>query len=355
MDLEDLRSEIDALDAQIVKLLRDRAEVAQRIGHLKAARELPVYAPHREADILRRITGGQTSPFTREALVAIYVQIISACRALERPIRVAYLGPEFSWTHLAARKHLGAGCDFVPVPSIEDTFSAVEKRHCDYGVVPIENSIEGVVTPTLDRFVSSNLRISGELYYDIRHTLGAKCALGQVRRIVSFSQPLAQCRGWIREHLPNAEVIQAGSSSAAAHLAAAESDLAAISSKEAALEAGLSILAENIGDQPLNRTRFLVLGLSDCAPGHQDKTTILFVCDHQPGALSRALQPLAEHGVNLTMIQSRPARDRSWEYVFFADFQGHRDSPQARRALEGLRQNCHLVKVLGSYPVAPTD
>ena len=355
MDLDDLRAKIDALDAEIVEQLRERAVLAGQIGVIKAERELPVYVPHREADILRRVTQADTSPLSREALAAIYVQIISACRALERPIRVAYLGPAFTWTHLAARKHFGAGCDFVPVASIEETFAAVEKRQADYGVVPIENSIEGLVTPSLDRFVASNLRVSAELHYDIRHALAANCPLDQTRRVVSYSQPLAQCRHWLQQHLPNAETLQAASSAAAAQMAAKEPNTAAIASKEAALESGLDLLAENIGDQPLNRTRFLVLGVEDCPPGDNDKTSIMFVCDHQPGALFRALQPLAEHGVNLSMIQSRPARDRSWEYVFFADLEGHRHSPDNRRALAGLRRRCHLLKLLGSYPVAIDD
>ncbi len=352
MKLNDRRAEIDEIDGELVALLRRRAELAQEIGRIKRRQGMPAYVPEREAQILRRVAELDRGPLSAQGLAAIFSEIISACRALERNPRVAYLGPELTWTHLAARKRFGSEADFVPTLSVEDTFAAVEKGRADFGVVPIENSIEGVVTRTMDCFVSSDLKICGELLYRIHHCLLARCALDEVQVVYSHPQPVAQCRQWLREHLAQVPIEQTESTSAAAARAAAAPRAAALASRPAGDHHGLQVIAENIEDEASNRTRFLVLGHQDCPPGSHDKTSLLFVLDHRPGALHRALAPFDDHGINLTMIQSRPAPGRTWEYVFFVDFQGHHHDPAARRALDALAERCHIVKLLGSYPVA---
>ncbi|HUS80044.1 MAG TPA: prephenate dehydratase [Armatimonadota bacterium] len=350
MSIDDLRGNIDDLDASIVDLLVERARIAQRIGDLKAEAERPAYAPEREAEIIRSLISGDLGPLEPDAVAAVFREIMSACRAVERRLRVAYLGPEHTFTHIAALSRFGHSCDFVAAPSIADIFRAVEAEQADLGTVPIQNSTEGVVGQTLDALLDTNLRICGELYVPVHHFLMALGTVEEIREVHSHPQVLAQCRGWLRERLPGVEVVATPSSGVAAARAAGDRSIGAIAPEPAAEAHGLSVLAANIEDLPNNRTRFFVVGDQDPAPTGRDKTSIVFSTPHRAGALHRALGVLAEHSINLTMIQSRPARGKLWEYVFFVDFAGHAlEEPQAQ-ALAALRDYCALVKVLGAYP-----
>lgn len=350
MSLDDLRGRIDELDGHILELLIERARTAQQVGALKARTERPVYAPDREAQLVRALLGRDLSPLDADAIAAVFREIISACRGVERELRVAYLGPEHTFSHMAARARFGHSCDYLATPSIADVFRAVEAQQADLGVVPIENSTEGVVALTLDCLLDTGLRICAELYVPVHHYLMGLGPVTEIRKVHSHPQVLGQCRVWLREHLPAAELVPASSTGAAAATAATDASAAAIAPEPAAEAHGLSVLAANIEDLPSNRTRFFVVGDLQPSPTGRDKTSILFSTPHRPGALHTALGLLAQHNINLTMIQSRPARGKLWEYVFFVDFAGHAaDAPQAQ-ALAELRDYCALVKVLGSYP-----
>lgn len=351
MNLDELRQQIDQLDEQIVHLLRQRAQASQAIGSLKAAEDRPIYDPQREAALLDRLTAGDIDPLTPVALAAIYREIISASRALQRRPVIAYLGPEHTFSHLAALKHFGSSCELVPHSSIEDVFRAVEQGNADQGIVPIENSIQGVETRTLDCFVDSPLLICCETSWDIHICLMSAGNLSHIRQVFSHPQPLAQCRQWLRENLPGAELISESSTAAAAARAAQIGlPAAALGTAEAAQHYGLQVLASNIEDQPNNRTRFFVIGKTQHGPTNYDKTSVLFTTRHEAGALYSALAPLSAHRISLTLIQSRPAPARlEGPYIFYADFVGHESSVPIREALRELREHCLTVKVLGSY------
>lgn len=350
MSLDELRDKIDRVDQQILDLLLERARLAQEIGRIKADNERPAYAPAREAELLAALLSRDLSPLDTEAVASVFREMISACRALQTPPTVAYLGPEHTFTHAAAQKHFGRSCEFLAQVSIPDVFAAVEGAHAHCGVVPIQNSTEGVVGTTLDCLLDTSLRICGELYLPVHHYLLARCTLDEIRAVSSHPQVLAQCRRWLRERLPGAEQIPTSSTSAAAQAAAREDRLAAIAPRQAAEAYALYILAENIEDLPNNRTRFFVIGDLDPPPTGSDKTSVVFSTPHRAGALHQALAAFAQHGINLTLIQSRPARGKLWEYVFFVDFEGHNDDESPARALAELRDYCALLKILGSYP-----
>jgi chorismate mutase/prephenate dehydratase len=355
MNLDELRQQIDQLDGQIVQLLRQRARVSLAIGAAKADQGRPIYDPQREAALLERLTAGDLTPLAPASITAIYREIISASRALQRCPVIAYLGPEQTFSHLATRKHFGSACQLVPQTSIEEVFRAVERGNADYGMVPIENSIQGVVTRTLDCFIDSPLLITCEASWDVHICLMSAGDLNGLQQVFSHPQPLAQCRHWLQENLPGVQLISESSTAAAAERAAAGGPAtAALGSVEAAQHYGLAVLATNIEDQPNNRTRFFVIGHTQPGPGSHDKTSVLFTTRHEAGALYSALAPLNAHHISLTLLQSRPAPARlEGPYIFYADFVGHESTLQIREALRELREHCLTVKVLGSYPALP--
>jgi len=348
--LDDLRRKIDQIDANMLELLVERAEVAASIGEAKEATDAVVYAPSREAELLRALTNDELGPLGPASVEAVFREIVSACRGLQQVPSVAYLGPQHTFTHLAARKRFGHRANFEPVGSISDVFNAVERHQTNFGVVPIQNSTEGVVGQTLDCLLDTPLRICAEIYVQVNHFLASSGEMEQIRQVRSHPQVLAQCRQWLRENLPSAEQIATSSSSAAADEVAGDRSVAAICTREAAEAHGLNVLAEHVEDLADNRTRFFVVGDIDVPPTGEDKTSVVFSTPHRAGTLHRALSAFFLYEINLTMIQSRPARGRLWEYVFFVDFEGHRDDPAAAAALKQLSEFCPLLKILGSYP-----
>ena len=350
--IERLRHRIDAIDDQLLRLLGRRADAARAIGRAKAAGGRHVYVPAREKKILERLNrkrGDLPAPVVR----AVFREVISACRSLERGIRVAYLGPEATYSHMAARDQFGAGATFLPAGTIAQVFEEVEREGAEFGVVPIENSTDGVVTHTLDRFLESPLRIAAEMGLDVNHCLLSKRDDPKaVRRIFSHPQGLAQCRRWISTHYPRASLHDSPSTAAAAREAARAGDAAAIASGLAAEVYGLEIIAENIQDLSFNATRFVVIGPDDSAePSGDDKTSAVFSIRDEVGILHHMLEPFAKNRINLTRIESRPLKGKPWEYVFFLDFLGHRKERRVARALAELDGLCQMLKVLGSYPV----
>jgi chorismate mutase/prephenate dehydratase len=355
MPLDHLRQEIDALDRQIIALLKDRAAVSRQIGQEKSSLGLPVYDPQREAQLLDSLTTGDLGLLDPEAVAAIYREIISASRALQRQASIAYLGPEYTFSHLAAVKQFGSCCQLLAQPTIDEVFRTVERGNADFGVVPIENAIQGVETRTLDSFIESPLPICGELFVDVHICLLASGDLGQVTRVHSHPQPLAQCHLWLRANLPLAETATAASTSSAAATVAAAQDptQAALATAAAAEHHGLRILAENVEDQPNNRTRFFVIGQIAPERTGADKTSVLFTTRHKSGALYSALAPFSAHQINLTLIQSRPSPAKlEGPHIFYVDLEGHQQDLPVRQCLHELRELTQTLKVLGSYPQA---
>jgi chorismate mutase/prephenate dehydratase len=358
MSLDDWRSRINDLDNQILNLLNQRAETALRIGDLKGRQGLPFYAPEREAEILARLTAANPGPLTATAVQAIWGEILSSCLALEAPLAVAYLGPPGTFTHQAARQRFGASAQYSPARTIGEIFDTVERRQAEMGVVPVENSTEGAVNVTLDRLVDSETIVCGEVYLDIaQHLLSRAASLAEIKRVVSHPQGLAQCRHWIAANLPGTatdavRIEETSSTAAAAELAAAEVTVAAIGSELAGQLYKVPILRPRIEDNPHNATRFLVIGRRATAPSGRDKTSILFAMRNEPGALYRILEPMARRNLNLTKIESRPAKQRFFEYVIFVDFEGHRETPAVADALREMGERTLFLKILGSYPAA---
>ena len=353
MRIDDLRKKIDEIDSQILKQLNRRAELVIEVGRVKAEQNLDFHAPQREEEIYTRLTGENTGPFPSQAVRPVFREVISACLSLEHPLRVAYLGPRATFSHLAAMERFGLSAQFLAVRSIGDVFAEVEKGNADYGVVPVENSTEGIVSHTLDRFVDSSLLICGEVVVETGlHLMGRASSLGEIRQIYSHPHALAEARKWLETHSPHLPVVETSSTASAAETAASEPGAAAIASELAASLYGLNILQRRIEDHPNNLTRFLVIGRKATAPTAADKTSILFSIKDRVGALHRMLLPFADHEVNLTKIESRPSKQRVWEYVFYVDFEGNAGEPRVQRALETLRDECIFLKVLGSYPRA---
>ncbi len=349
--IEALRSRIDELSLEILKLVSERARHASAIGRLKHSDGAVVYQPGRERDVIERMAAENPGPLTDEQVRRIFTEIISACRALERGVRVAYLGPEHTYSHEAARHRFGASAGLVAEPSIPAVFQAIENGRADFGVAPVENSTEGPVTLTLDLLIDTGLEIIGEILLPIRHALLSRGGDPRaVRRIVSHQQSLAQCRGYLSANFPGRELEPVASNALAAKLAAQDPSCAAIASAAAAEPYGLRVIAENIQDSAQNTTRFLVIGACPVARSGRDKTTVLFAVPDRVGALNQALSLFARNRINLAKIESRPLRGRPWEYLFFADLEGHRDDPRVKRALAALAQRALFLKVLGSYP-----
>jgi chorismate mutase/prephenate dehydratase len=350
--IDDLRRQIDQLDVRLITLLNQRAALAMRVGKNKRSTGRSGYAPDREHVIYRRLPQLNRGPLRPEGLQAIYREIMSSCLALETPLRIAYLGPAGTYSEQAARDQFGASAELLPSGSVDGVFDEVERRRADYGVVPVENSTEGVVAQTLDRFVSSPLTIKAELLLRIDQCLLARHnPLRTVRRIVSHPQSLAQCRGWLAQHHPDVPVVEVASNAAAAALAARQSATAAIAGRPAAERYGLHVVAKNIQDQPNNFTRFVVIcGDGNAHPTGDDKTSILFSVPHRAGALFSVLQPFARHRINLSTIESRPLKGRPWEYVFFLDLAGHVQQPAMAKAIAAFERRVLFLRVLGSYP-----
>ncbi len=357
VDLEQVRARIDAVDEAIHGLISERARLAQAVGISKAAsgRAVDFYRPEREAQVLRRARERNEGPLRDEEVLRLFREIMSACLAQQEPLKVAFLGPEGTFTQTAVLNHFGHSVRALPLSSIDEVFHEVEAGNADFGVVPIENSTEGTVNHTLDRFLSSPLKICGEVELRIRqHLMGNMGALSRIVRVCSHPQSLAQCREWLEEHLPGIEQVPVSSNAEGARRARDEKGTAAIAGETAAEVYGLKILAAEIEDRSDNTTRFLVLGRKLFAPSGEDRTTLLVSVLHTdaPGALQRLLEPLARHRVSLTRIESRPSRRRKWDYVFFIDFEGHAEDGNIAKALAALKKRASLFRILGSYPRA---
>jgi chorismate mutase/prephenate dehydratase len=351
--LKAVRDRIDALDQQLQALINERAKCAQEVAAIKNGDGGTFYRPEREAEILRKILARNQGPLSGEEMARLFREIMSACLALEQPLNIAYLGPEGTFTQAAALKHFGHSVQTAPRMAIDEIFRDVEAGACHYGVVPVENSTEGVITHTLDMFLSSPLKIAGEVQLRVHHNLlGTAEGLAAVKRVYSHQQSLAQCRGWLDEHLSGVERTAVSSNAEAARLASRDPQSAAIASREAADIYGLRVLTANIEDEPDNTTRFLVIGRDSVPPSGRDKTSLLLSAANKPGALHGLLNPFAQHGISMTRIESRPSRRGVWEYVFFVDIEGHAADSKVAKALDELRAEAAMLKVLGSYPRA---
>ena len=356
-DLEKVRAQIDAVDEQIHRLISERARLAQAVGISKTAggRAVDFYRPEREAQVLRRARARNSGPLRDAEVLRLFREIMSACLAQQEPLKVAFLGPEGTFTQTAVLNHFGHSVRALPLTSIDEVFHEVESASADFGVVPIENSTEGTVNHTLDRFLSSPLKICGEVELRIRqHLMGTMTARARIARVCSHPQSLAQCREWLEEHLPGVEQVPVSSNAEAARRARDEKGTAAIAGETAAEVYGLRVLAAEIEDRADNTTRFLVLGRKLFAASGEDRTTLLVSVGHTdaPGALYRLLEPLAKHRVSLTRIESRPSRRRKWDYVFFIDLEGHAEDANVAKALAALKKRASLFRLLGSYPRA---
>ncbi len=354
--LAEIRARIDEIDRQLQALITERARCAQAVARYKAVSEdeADYYRPEREARILRTVVERNEGPLPDEDLVRLFREIMSACLALQRPMKVAYLGPEGTFTQAAVFKHFGHSVQTVPLGAIDEVFREVAANTAHYGVVPIENSTEGAVSHTLDMFMVSNLKICSEVELRIHHNLLSRAAsLSEVRRIYAHQMALAQCREWLDAKLPQAERVAVSSNAEGARLAAEGGvGSAAIAGETAAEIYGLRILAASVEDEPDNTTRFLVIGRHPVGRSGADKTSLLLSAQNRAGTLYRLLVPFVTHEISLTRIESRPSRRAMWEYVFFVDLEGHVDQPEVAAALAELQEEASLFKVLGSYPKA---
>jgi chorismate mutase/prephenate dehydratase len=356
--IDSIRDRIDDIDRRIHDLLNERAQFAQQVGKSKRSEGLSTadfYKPEREAQVLRKALERNKGPLRNEEIARLFREIMSACLAQQEPLKVAFLGPEGTFSQQAALKHFGHSVRALPLTSIGEVFEEVQAGHADFGIVPIENSTEGTVNNTLDMFLSSPLQICGEVELRIhQHVMGRMHGLEKIVRVCSHQQSLAQCRQWLDEYLPNAERVPVSSNAEAARRARDEDGTAAIAGQAAAEVYGLNVIVPEIEDAPDNTTRFLVIGRKLFSASGSDKTTLLVSAGdtQSPGALHRLLGPLAEHGISMTRIESRPSRRRKWDYVFFIDVVGHADQHPLSTALAELKKQSSLFRVLGSYPSA---
>ncbi len=352
MDLQELRVRIDAIDRQIVQLLNERYKIVKDVGEWKRERGQPIYVPEREKALLEKLESINDGPMPNDTLRAVYREIMSGSLKLESPLKVAFFGPEATFTHLAAKMKFGHAIDYVPKASISDVFHDVELGRSNYGCVPVENSTEGVVNHTLDMLVDSPLKICAEINMRVQQCLLAKCDKSQIRVIYSHAQSLGQCRQWLTENFPNADQVAVASNARAAELAAHEEGAAAIGSELAADIYKLKLLEQGIQDNPNNTTRFLIVGTQEVKQSGEDKTSICFAIKDRVGALYDCLLPFKHAEVTLSMIESRPSKRRNWEYLFFVDMLGHINDPKIAKAVEELNTLAHSLKILGSYPCA---
>ena len=350
-ELQRLRAEIDRLDEEMLARLSRRAEIAHEIGRVKGG--AVVYRPEREAQVLRRIASLNKGPLSEGTVWRIFREIMSACLALEQPLRIAYFGPEGTFTESAAQKHFGAAPNFTALATIDEVFRAVESGNADYGVVPVENSTEGAVGRTLDLLLQMPIRICGEVMLRIhQHVLSKSERLTDVKRLYSHAQSLAQCHEWLNRNLPAIARVPVASNAEAARMASEDAASCAIAGEAAAARYGLNKLAHDIEDDPNNTTRFLVIGMHDAGPSGRDKTSLVCSAQNRAGAVYGLLEPLARHGVSMSKFESRPSRTGLWEYVFYVDVDGHQSEERVQQAFAELRERAAFVKVLGSYPSA---
>ena len=349
--LNELRQNIDKVDNQLISLLNQRARLALDVGKVKAKTSQKMYVPERERALLNRLMAENPGPLPSAGLKLIYKEIISACLALESPLKISFLGPEGTFTHAATKRHFGLSAQLLPKQTIAEVFNDVERGRSEYGVVPIENSTEGVVNHTLDAFMNSELCICAEVLLGVsHHILTATGEAEGITKVYSHPQALAQCRGWLERYLPGVPLIDVSSTARAAQLASEDTGAAAVASDFAASIHGLRIAHEQVEDLQGNMTRFLVVGTQPSSVTGEDRTSIMFALKDAPGVLFDALSPFARTGINLSRIESRPSRQRAWEYLFFIDLVGHIEHEALVAAVDELRERCVFIKVLGSYP-----
>lgn len=354
--LRTIRSQIDKLDVQIVKIINERAGLAAEIGRIKNENGEEVFSPAREEEVLQNVLAVNEKvkgPLDPNTMRAIFREIMSGSRALQKVIKVAYLGPEYSFSHLAALERFGQAVEFIGVGTITTVFEEVNRGHVDYGVVPLENSTDGRIADTLDMFIRQpTIRINAEVRLRIRHNLLAKCEQPEIRRVYSKGQALSQCRSWLSKNVPQAALHEVSSTADAARLAQTEPGAAAVASRQAAVKYGLRVLFSEIEDSPHNETRFAVIGSQKAPRTGTDKTAVMFRIPHHPGSLAEALDTFKSNKINLTWIESFPARLAKAEYIFFVDFDGHTEDPKVAKTLKALGETCEEVTVLGSFPAS---
>lgn len=351
--LKELREAIDAVDDRILDLLNERARTVLEVGRLKSAEKKEFHVPSRERQIYDRLTAANPGPFPNEGLRSVFREIISASLALEAPMKVAFLGPKATFSHLATMQHFGFSAELVPQKSIPAVFEEVEKGNALYGMVPVENSTEGVVSYTLDMFMQSELKINAEVLLEVHHDLLSLTGrMEDIKKIYSHPQPIAQCKKWLEENLPGVPLVDVASTAVAAQIASEDKSVAAIASELAGTMYDLKVVRKRIEDQVNNFTRFLVIGKKVSEKSGDDKTSLMFAVKDEVGILYRMLEPFAKREINLSKIESRPMKKKAWEYVFFLDLLGHISDTKISEAVEELKQCCQFVKVLGSYPRA---
>jgi chorismate mutase/prephenate dehydratase len=351
--LIELRHLIDRLDREVLGLLNQRAQAAAEIGVIKQG---AVYRPEREAQVLRGVQDANKGPLSNETVAFLFREIMSSCLALEQSLKIAYLGPLGTYSEQAAIRQFGHAASVLPFQSLDEVFHQVESGHCQYAVVPVENSLGGSVSTTLDLLLATPLKICGELHLRIRHQLMTHAStenLSSLRRVYSHAQSLSQCQQWLSSHLPQVERIPVASNADAATRAAADPESAAIAGELAAERYALKIQATDIEDSADNTTRFVVLGTQEVGPSGRDKTSMVLSAPNRPGAIHKLLEPLALHGVSMSRLESRPSRTGLWEYVFFVDIEGHSSESALKKALDEMRAQASFLKVLGSYPLSP--
>jgi chorismate mutase/prephenate dehydratase len=350
MSIPEHRKAIDKLDAQIVRLLNERTRHVLGIGEIKLKAGEEIYAPHRERAVLQRICKLNPGPITNESLEAIYREVMSSALSLEKSMTIAYLGPEATFTHMAAIRRFGSSLRYASQKTISDVFAEVSRSRADYGVVPVENSTEGVVTHTLDMFVDSELKIVAQIILPIQQCLLGNLEKKNIRKLYAHPQSLAQCRVWVQNNLANVEIVETSSNARSAELAVREKNAAAIAGVLAAERYGIDILESDIQDNSGNSTRFLVLG-RQCSPATgNDRTSLMLSISHEVGSLYKALAAFRRFKLNMTKIESRPSKRKAWEYYFFVDCEGHTEDKKVAKAIVELKKHCNFVKVLGSYP-----
>ncbi len=351
-DIQGLRDQIDAVDRELLALLNRRAQLAQRIGEHKHRLQLPVFRPEREREVIDKVRRANSGPLRDDGVAAVWREVMSACRALEARQRVAYLGPEGTYSELAARRFFGSSCDFVPCADFDEVFHSQLAGATDFALAAIENSTEGAIARTLDLLLVQPVRVCGEISVPVHHNLlRRESGLHGIDVVLAHPQALSQCRQWLDAYLPGVERRAVASNAEGARLAAEEPRLAAIAGEHAAALYALQVVARHIQDQAQNRTRFIVLGTQQPQATGDDRTSLILAVPNRAGAVFEMLRPLATHGVSMTRFESRPARSGDWEYYFYVDIEGHADDPPVRAALDALRGGCAFFKNLGSYPV----
>lgn len=350
-ELEKLRRQIDEIDNEILNLLNKRSNIVLDVAHTKRNENAKFYSPEREREILERLTSLNKGPFPNDTLKVIYREILSVSLSLEEPLKVACLGPLATYTHLAALRHFGSSAFFLPVESIKAVFDTVDSGKTEFGVVPIENSNEGVISYTHDLFMDYDLKVSAEVMLEISHNLLSKSGYkSKIKKVYSNPQATAQCRRWLESNLPGIPILESTSTAKAAEIASRDEDAAAIASEVAAKAYDLHFVEKNIGDSRHNYTRFLVISKEYPSKTGKDKTSVMFSIKDRPGALHDILVPFKKAKINLTKIESRPSKRKAWEYIFFVDMEGHIDDKKVRKAIDSIRDSCLYVKILGSYP-----